>query len=113
MTFPSRRFVLCSWRVSSSLAPDVRRLLGIVRWLQITHWITVISFLALLITGVEILISHPRFYWGEVGNSLTAPLFQIPFHLRERLSRPATDTCCPTRMAGVDISTLRQHGHWC
>jgi thiosulfate reductase cytochrome b subunit len=45
---------------------------------RITHWITVISFIALLVTGVEILISHPRFYWGEVGNSLTPPLFQIP-----------------------------------
>jgi Prokaryotic cytochrome b561 len=45
---------------------------------RVTHWITVISFVALLVTGVEILISHPRFYWGEVGNSLTRPLFQIP-----------------------------------
>jgi thiosulfate reductase cytochrome b subunit len=44
----------------------------------VTHWITFIAFLALLITGVEIVISHPRFYWGEVGNSLTAPLFTIP-----------------------------------
>ena len=43
-----------------------------------THWITVISFVALLVTGVEILISHPRFYWGEVGNMGTSPLFQIP-----------------------------------
>ena len=43
-----------------------------------THWITVISFIALLVTGIEILISHPRFYWGEVGNSLTPPLFKIP-----------------------------------
>ncbi|HSS98367.1 MAG TPA: cytochrome b/b6 domain-containing protein [Terriglobales bacterium] len=43
-----------------------------------THWITVISFVALLITGVEILISHPRFYWGEVGNSSMTPLFKIP-----------------------------------
>ena len=34
--------------------------------------------MALLVTGVEILISHPRFYWGEVGNSLTPPLFKIP-----------------------------------
>jgi thiosulfate reductase cytochrome b subunit len=33
---------------------------------------------ALLLTGVEILISHPRFYWGETGNVLTAPLFQLP-----------------------------------
>ena len=45
---------------------------------RLTHWITVISFIALLVTGVEILISHPRFYWGEVGNSLMPPLFQIP-----------------------------------
>jgi thiosulfate reductase cytochrome b subunit len=27
---------------------------------------------------VEILISHPRFYWGETGNVLTRPLFQLP-----------------------------------
>ena len=33
--------------------------------------------------------------------------------LRERQSRLATDTCCPTRMAGADISTLRRHGPWC
>jgi thiosulfate reductase cytochrome b subunit len=45
---------------------------------RITHWITAICFLALLLTGVEILISHPRFYWGETGNVLTRPLFQFP-----------------------------------
>jgi thiosulfate reductase cytochrome b subunit len=44
----------------------------------VTHWITVIAFVALLVTGIEIVISHPRFYWGETGNSLTPPLFQIP-----------------------------------
>ncbi len=38
----------------------------------------VLSFFTLLVTGIEILISHPRFYWGETGNSLTAPLFRIP-----------------------------------
>jgi thiosulfate reductase cytochrome b subunit len=47
-------------------------------FVRVTHWITVISFVALLVTGVEILISHPRFYWGEVGNSLTPSLFKIP-----------------------------------
>ena len=36
-----------------------------------------ISFLALLITGGEIVISHPRFYWGEVGNVMTRPLFTL------------------------------------
>jgi thiosulfate reductase cytochrome b subunit len=45
---------------------------------RVTHWITVIAFLALLVSGIEVLVSHPRFYWGEVGNSLTPPLFQIP-----------------------------------
>ena len=45
---------------------------------RVTHWITTIAFLALLVSGVEILISHPRFYWGETGNSLTRPLFRIP-----------------------------------
>ena len=45
---------------------------------RITHWVTVISFVALLITGAELIVSHPRFYWGETGNSGTQPLFKIP-----------------------------------
>ena len=45
---------------------------------RVTHWITTLCFLALLVTGIEILISHPRFYWGETGNVLTPPLFKIP-----------------------------------
>ena len=45
---------------------------------RVTHWITVLAFFALLISGIEIVISHPRFYWGETGNSLTTPLFRIP-----------------------------------
>jgi thiosulfate reductase cytochrome b subunit len=45
---------------------------------RITHWITSLCFLALLVSGVEIVISHPRFYWGEAGNVLTQPLFKLP-----------------------------------
>lgn len=48
---------------------------GVVR---ATHWLTFIAFVALLVTGGEIVISHPRFYWGEVGNVNTKPLFVIP-----------------------------------
>jgi len=44
---------------------------------RVTHWITTLCFLALLVSGVEIVISHPRFYWGETGNVLTTPLFQL------------------------------------
>ena len=45
---------------------------------RVTHWLTTLSFLALLVSGVEILISHPRFYWGETGNVLSPALFQLP-----------------------------------
>jgi len=45
---------------------------------RITHWVIALCFFALLLTGIEILISHPRFYWGETGNVLTKPLFRIP-----------------------------------
>jgi thiosulfate reductase cytochrome b subunit len=55
---------------------------------RVTHWITTLCFLALLVTGVEILISHPRFYWGETGNVLTPPLFKLPIPA----SRPSVPT---------------------
>jgi thiosulfate reductase cytochrome b subunit len=45
---------------------------------RVTHWITTLCFLALLVSGVEIVISHPRFYWGETGNDLTPVLFKLP-----------------------------------
>ncbi len=45
---------------------------------RVTHWLITLSFLALLVTGIEILISHPRFYWGETGNVNTQPLFKLP-----------------------------------
>src|SRR5262245_26175431 len=47
-------------------------------FVRVTHWITAVCFLALLVSGLEIVVSHPRFYWGETGNVLTPPLFQIP-----------------------------------
>ncbi len=55
---------------------------------RVTHWITTLSFIALLVTGIEILISHPRFYWGEAGNTLTPPLFKLPI--------PASRSSVPT-----------------
>ena len=54
--------------------PEAARHGAVVR---VTHWLTVIAFFALLITGGEIVISHPRFYWGEVGNSTMQPLFSL------------------------------------
>lgn len=47
---------------------------------RITHWLTVIAFAALLLTGAELVISHPRFYWGETGNVNMKPLFSLPLN---------------------------------
>jgi thiosulfate reductase cytochrome b subunit len=57
-------------------------------FVRVTHWLITLSFLALLVTGVEILISHPRFYWGETGNVNTHPLFKLPI--------PASRSMVPT-----------------
>ncbi|MES2180306.1 MAG: cytochrome b/b6 domain-containing protein [Gemmatimonadota bacterium] len=48
------------------------------RFVRITHWLTTIAFFALLLSGGEVLLSHPRFYWGEVGNANMTPLLVIP-----------------------------------
>jgi thiosulfate reductase cytochrome b subunit len=55
---------------------------------RVTHWITTLCFFALLVTGFEIVISHPRFYWGETGNVLTKPWFKLPI--------PASRNLVPT-----------------
>ncbi len=55
---------------------------------RFTHWVTTLCFFALLVSGFEIVISHPRFYWGETGNDLTQPLFKIPI--------PASRALVPT-----------------
>jgi thiosulfate reductase cytochrome b subunit len=34
---------------------------------RITHWLTTLSFLGLLVSGFAILLAHPRLYWGETG----------------------------------------------
>jgi thiosulfate reductase cytochrome b subunit len=46
---------------------------------RLTHWLITVAFVALLITGLEVVVSHPRFYWGEAGNVNTKPLFS--FHI--------------------------------
>jgi len=48
---------------------------GLVR---ATHWINALSFLALAVSGVAILLAHPRFYWGETGYFDTPAAFSLP-----------------------------------
>ena len=64
----------------SQAAEAPRRLLVV----RITHWIAVVSILALLASGIGILISHPRLYWGEVGTEGEQPLRQFRASLPSR-----------------------------
>src|SRR2546426_2958830 len=45
---------------------------------RVTHWISALSFVGLLVGGIGILLSHPRFYWGETGGLGTPSLFDLP-----------------------------------
>jgi thiosulfate reductase cytochrome b subunit len=44
---------------------------------RITHWLTTVAFFALLISGCEIVLSHPRFYFGETGNVNMRPWLNL------------------------------------
>jgi Prokaryotic cytochrome b561/Oxidoreductase molybdopterin binding domain len=78
-----------AWSVDRLAAPatraDAPRHAALVR---VTHWLTAVCVLALLVSGLEIVVSHPRFYWGESGNVLTPALFSLPI--------PASRATVPT-----------------
>jgi thiosulfate reductase cytochrome b subunit len=61
--------------VASRIVSDFPRHSVVVR---ITHWITALSFVALLVSGIAILLSHPRLYWGETGNVAMPSLIDLP-----------------------------------
>jgi len=48
---------------------------------RITHWITTLSVCGLLVSGIAILIAHPRLYWGETGFIGAPSLFDLPIPL--------------------------------
>jgi thiosulfate reductase cytochrome b subunit len=62
---------------------------------RVTHWVTTLCFFALLVTGFEIVISHPRFYWGESGNVLTTALFQLPIPASRSMVQTGYDYMLP------------------
>jgi len=43
-----------------------------------THWLTAASFIALAVSGVAVLLAHPRLYWGETGAVGTPSLIDLP-----------------------------------
>lgn len=84
-------------RSAAAVAPPRRaRHAALVR---VTHWVVTAAALALLISGMEIVVSHPRFYWGDDGNVNTPALFQLPI--------PASRAAVPT---GYDYVLPDQNG---
>ena len=53
-------------------------LAGHARSVRLSHWILAASVLTLAFSGFEILMVHPRLYWGKAGNDLTPALFELP-----------------------------------
>jgi len=66
---------LSKFEIPSPEVLDVPRHSATVR---ITHWITALSFLVLLLSGIAILLAHPRLYWGETGAVGGPSLIDLP-----------------------------------
>jgi DMSO/TMAO reductase YedYZ molybdopterin-dependent catalytic subunit/thiosulfate reductase cytochrome b subunit len=45
---------------------------------RLTHWTSALSFLVLVLSGIAILLAHPRLYWGESGSLETSSLIDLP-----------------------------------
>jgi thiosulfate reductase cytochrome b subunit len=48
---------------------------------RITHWVNVLVFLALIVSGAAILLAHPRLYWGETGAYGSPAILELPLPL--------------------------------
>lgn len=63
-----------STTVSARTTREVRH----PRAVRLAHWVNTAAFLALVVSGVGILLAHPRFYWGETGYFDTPAAFELP-----------------------------------
>ena len=61
--------------IQNSAVPESPRHSVLVR---VTHWIYALSFFGLVVSGIAILLAHPRLYWGETGGIGTPSLIDLP-----------------------------------
>jgi len=45
---------------------------------RLAHWLSASGILALIVSGIAILLAHPRLYWGETGAVGTPALIDLP-----------------------------------
>jgi DMSO/TMAO reductase YedYZ molybdopterin-dependent catalytic subunit/thiosulfate reductase cytochrome b subunit len=63
------------WRELSPRRPAVPRH---PRFVRVTHWINAGCVAALFVSGIVILLAHPRLYWGEAGGFGGPALIDLP-----------------------------------
>src|SRR5580704_19216948 len=81
---------------------------GHALWVRFSHWILAASVLTLAVSGYVILMSHPRLYWGAVGNDLTPALLELPIsrNYRHRGWEPSVPFFAD---AGSPVSAVRTY----
>jgi thiosulfate reductase cytochrome b subunit len=47
-------------------------------FVRVTHWVTALGFVVLVLSGFAILLAHPRLYWGETGSLEEPSLLDLP-----------------------------------
>jgi thiosulfate reductase cytochrome b subunit len=47
-------------------------------FVRVTHWVFASAFAVLLLSGIAILLAHPRLYWGETGAVGGPSLIDLP-----------------------------------
>jgi len=69
----------------SAFMPDGGERLVVVRKpprhsvvVRVTHWMHTLCFLVLILSGIAILLAHPRLYWGEAGGLGGPSLIDLP-----------------------------------
>ncbi|MGU3362589.1 cytochrome b/b6 domain-containing protein [Methylobacterium sp. M6A4_1b] len=47
-------------------------------WVRLTHWLNAVAFLALVVSGIAILLALPRLFWGETGANGAPAALDLP-----------------------------------
>src|SRR6185436_15920713 len=55
-------------------------------WIRLSHWINVLCFAVLLMSGLQIFNAHSNLYWGVAGNEGDPSIFSI--YYEEQLEGP-------------------------
>ena len=63
---------------AGSRARETSGAAGHAIWVRLCHWILAVCVITLAVSGLVILMAHPRLYWGEVGNDLTPSWLELP-----------------------------------